>query len=220
VAAAVEEGRVVYANIRRFVFYLFSCNVAEVLVLLIAGVAGLPAPLGPLPILWMNLVTDTFPALALAVEPADGDVMRRPPHDPRAALLSRPFILSISLYAALITACSLAAYLIALRTLPLEHARTVAFQTLSLAQVFHLGNARSSSPVLTREAVTRNRWALAAVFGVCGLQLAVAYLQPLPSILRLAVPNVRDWVMILGFSLAPAVIGQIVKLVRGRPAAE
>jgi len=124
VAAAVEEGRVVYANIRRFVFFLFSCNVAEVLVLLLCGLAGLPAPLGPLPILWMNLVTDTFPALALAMEPADADVMRRPPHDPRAALLSRGFLVKIGLYGLLITACSLGAYLVALRTVPLEHART------------------------------------------------------------------------------------------------
>jgi P-type Ca2+ transporter type 2C len=219
VAAAVEEGRVVYANIRRFVFYLFSCNVAEVLVLFIAGLAGLPAPLAALPILWMNLVTDTFPALALAMEPADEGVMRRPPRDPRAAILSPPFLRSIGLYAALITVCALGAYLIALRTVPLEHARTVAFQTLSLAQVFHLGNARSSAPVLSRDAITRNQWALAAVVGVIGLQLAAAYLQPLPSILRVAVPTAADWLLILPFSLAPAVAGQAVKLVRhARPA--
>jgi Ca2+-transporting ATPase len=214
VAAAVEEGRVVYANIRRFVFFLFSCNVAEVLVLLIAGLAGLPVPLAPLPILWMNLVTDTFPALALAMEPADSDVMRRPPRDPRGTLLSGPFLRSIAFYGALLTACSLGAYLLALRLLPLEHARTVAFQTLSLCQVFHLGNARSNSPVLSREAITRNKWALAAVFGVVALQLAAAYLQPLPTILRLAVPGVRDWLLILPFSLAPAIVGQALKLAR------
>ena len=72
IAAAVEEGRVVFENIRKFVFYLFSCNVAEIFVLLGAGLAGLPLPLLPLQLLWLNLVTDTFPALALAVEPADG----------------------------------------------------------------------------------------------------------------------------------------------------
>ncbi|HEX6747531.1 MAG TPA: HAD-IC family P-type ATPase [Longimicrobium sp.] len=216
VAAAVEEGRVVYANIRRFVFYLFSCNTAEVLVLLIAGLAGLPAPLLALPILWLNLATDTFPALALAVEPADADVMRRPPRDPRAAILSRPFLLSVGLYALLITACTLGAYWIALGTLPVPHARTVAFQTLALGQLFHLGNARSSSPVLTRDAITRNKWALAAVIGVLALQLAAAYVQPLPSILRLPTPNAADWLLIVPFALAPAVIGQAIKFLRGR----
>jgi Ca2+-transporting ATPase len=220
VAAAVEEGRVVYANIRRFVFYLFSCNVAEVLVLLLCGLAGLPAPLGPLPILWMNLVTDTFPALALAMEPADADVMRRPPHDPRAALLSRAFLVKIALYGLLITACSLGAYLVALRAVPLEHARTVAFQTLSLAQVFHLGNARSRAPVVSREAITRNRWAVAAVTAVVLLQLAAAYLQPLPSILRVAVPSLRDWLLIIPFSIAPAIVGQVMKVMRVRAAAD
>jgi Ca2+-transporting ATPase len=216
VAAAVEEGRVVYANIRRFVFYLFSCNVAEVLVLLIAGLAGLPVPLSPLPILWMNLVTDTFPALALAVEPADRHVMRQPPRDPRAAILSGGFLGRIAFYGALITACTLAAYVIALHTLGEAHARTVAFQTLSLAQVFHLGNARSDSPVLSRRAIGANRWALAAVLGVAVLQLAAAYLPPLPAVLRLAIPGVRDWLLIVPFAAAPAIIGQTLKVIRAR----
>ena len=92
VAAAVEEGRVIFDNIRKFVFYLFSCNVAEVLVLLVAGLAGLPLPLAPLQLLWLNMVTDTFPALALAMEPGDPDVMRRPPQDPQEAILSRAFL--------------------------------------------------------------------------------------------------------------------------------
>ena len=77
VTAAVEEGRIIFDNIRKFVFYLFSCNVAEVLVLLFAALAGLPMPLLPLQILWLNMVTDTFPALALALEPGDADVMER-----------------------------------------------------------------------------------------------------------------------------------------------
>ena len=92
VAAAVEEGRVIFDNIRKFVFYLFSCNVAEVLVLLVAGLAGLPLPLTPLQLLWLNMVTDTFPALALAMEPGDATVMRRPPRDPQEAILSPAFL--------------------------------------------------------------------------------------------------------------------------------
>src|SRR5690606_7856802 len=99
IGAAVEEGRVVFDNIRKFVFYLFSCNLAEVLVLLVASVAGLPLPLLPLQILWLNLVTDTFPALALALEPG---IMRRPPRDPEAAILSRAFLSAIATNAGLI----------------------------------------------------------------------------------------------------------------------
>ena len=100
VAAAVEEGRIIFDNIRKFVFYLFSCNVAEVLVLLVAGLAGLPLPLAPLQLLWLNMVTDTFPALALAIEPGDVDVMRRPPQNPQDAILSRQFLARVFGYGA------------------------------------------------------------------------------------------------------------------------
>ena len=91
VTAAVEEGRIIFDNIRKFVFYLFSCNVAEVLVLLFAALGGLPMPLMPLQILWLNMVTDTFPALALALEPGDADVMARPPRNPAEALSCSTF---------------------------------------------------------------------------------------------------------------------------------
>ena len=104
IAAAVEEGRVVGDNIRKFVFYLFSCNTAEVLVLLVAGLAGWPtAVTARCRCCGSTSITDTFPALALALEPADQDVMSRPPRDPREALLSRAFLLSVGGYAALIT---------------------------------------------------------------------------------------------------------------------
>src|SRR5690606_28568707 len=109
------EGRVIFDNIRKFVFYLFSCNVAEVFVILGASLLGLPQPLLPLQILWLNLVTDTFPALSLAVEPGEADVMRRPPHDPQRAILSAGFVRAIGFYALLITAVTLAAFLWALR---------------------------------------------------------------------------------------------------------
>ncbi len=110
IAAAVEEGRVIYDNIRKFLFYLFSCNLAEVLVLFAAALASLPLPLRPLQILWLNLVTDTFPALALALEPREPGVMQRPPRDPARGLLSGAFIRRILLFSALITAGTLAAF--------------------------------------------------------------------------------------------------------------
>jgi len=88
IGAAVEEGRVIYDNIRKFVYYLFSCNVAEVLVVLGASLAGMPVPLLPLQILWLNLVTDTFPALALALEPAEPGVMERTPRRPDETIMS------------------------------------------------------------------------------------------------------------------------------------
>jgi Ca2+-transporting ATPase len=210
VAAAVEQGRVIYDNIRKFVFYLFSCNVAEILVLLLAGLAGLPLPLLPLQILWLNLVTDTFPALALAMEPGDVEVMSRPPRDPQEAILSRRFLGSMLFYGLLITAATLAAFVWALARAP-ERATTMAFMTLALAQVLHLGNARSVEPVLWPSRAVANLHALAAVALSVGLQLAALYTAPLAEVLHLVALRPVEWAVAVALGAVPAVIGQALK---------
>src|SRR6185503_165065 len=91
IAVAVEEGRAIFDNIRRFVFYLFSCKLGELVVLLAVGIMGMPLALLPLQLLWLNIVTDTFPALALAFEPAEADVMRQPPREPGKLIMSQAF---------------------------------------------------------------------------------------------------------------------------------
>ncbi|HEX6374016.1 MAG TPA: HAD-IC family P-type ATPase [Longimicrobium sp.] len=211
IAAAVEEGRVVFDNIRKFVFYLFSCNAAEVLVLLLAGAAGLPLPLLPLQILWMNIVTDTFPALALAVEPGEKDVMRRPPRDPHAAILSHRFLLGVGFYGAMMTAVTLAAFLWGLRTGDAVLATTLSFTTLSLAQILHLGNARSHGAVLGLRAATANAFALGAVALTVGLQLLALYLPPLQRLLDLVPLGMAEWMVVLPLAAGPATVGQLLK---------
>ncbi|MEO8521034.1 MAG: cation-transporting P-type ATPase [Acidobacteriota bacterium] len=215
IAAAVEEGRVIFDNVRKVVFYLFSCNVGEVLVLLGAGLAGLPQPLSPLQILWMNLVTDTFPALALAAEAGESDVMARPPRDPHEAILSATFLRSIAAYGILITVVTLAAFVWALRARP-DHAVSIAFTTLALAQIFHLGNARSSHPVLTLQRASANRQALAAVALTVALQLAALYIPALAATLSLTPLSWMDWLVVVPLSLLPALAGQATKLLRER----
>jgi Ca2+-transporting ATPase len=216
IAAAVEEGRVVFDNIRKFVFYLFSCNLAEILVLLGAGVAGFPAPLLPLQILWLNLLTDTVPALALAVEPPEADVMRQPPRDPSEAILSSRLARPIIGYALLISLCTLAAFAWGLAQDPLSlgHAGTLAFMTLALAQIFHLGNARSTSPVLRPGRALSNRYALAAVLVTLGLQVLAVGLDPLARVLSLSPLTGGDWLVVLGLALVPAGVGQALKSLR------
>ena len=216
IAAAVEEGRVIFDNIRKFVFYLFSCNLAEVLVLLGAGVAALPQPLLPLQILWMNLVTDSFPALALAVEPAEPGIMARPPRDPGHAILSPRFLRSIAFFAALITLSTLAGFLLVLNGSTVRHAQSVAFMTLALAQIFHLGNARSHRSLLHWGRPGANPWALAAVAFVLALQLLAVYWSPLAGILGVVAPSARDWSVILPLALLPAVLGQTLRVWRER----
>jgi Ca2+-transporting ATPase len=215
IAAAVEEGRVVYDNIRKFVFYLFSCNLAEVLLLGLAGLAGLPPPLLPLQILWLNMVTDTLPALALALEPGDRDVMRRPPRDPREALLSLPFVASVVSYASLITASSLAAFVWALGRAP-ERATTVCFMTLALAQIFHLGNARSRDHVLRPSRMLANGAAVLAVVLSVALQGLSVSVNAVASTIRVVPLNSVEWSVVIGLSALPALAGQALKVWRSR----
>jgi P-type Ca2+ transporter type 2C len=214
VAAAVEEGRIIFDNIRKFVFYLFSCNVAEVLVLLVAGLAGLPLPLAPLQLLWLNVVTDTFPALALAIEPGDVDVMRRPPQNPQDAILSRQFLARVFGYGLLITLTTLAAFVWALRHAP-DAAPTIAFMTLALAQIGHLGNARSRGPVLRLRRALANPHAIVGAAIAVLLQLSAAAIDPLARVLRVTPLEPTDWLVIVALAAVPAVVGQLLKALRG-----
>ena len=217
IGAAIEEGRVIYDNIRKFVFYLFSCNLAEILVLLVAGLAGGSVPLLPIQILWLNLATDTFPALALALEPAEPGVMDRPPRDPRAAMLSAPFLRAIAFHAATIAAVTLVAFW-GLPSTGAAHASTMAFMTLALAQLFHLGNARSHVPVLALIRVRANPWALGSVALVLALQFATVAFEPLRLVLHTTPLGVRDWIMVVMLAIVPAVIGQTLRTCRARKA--
>jgi Ca2+-transporting ATPase len=212
ISAAVEEGRVIFDNIRKFVFYLFSCNVAEVFVFLLAAIAGLPIPLLPLQVLWLNIVTDTFPALALALEPGDATVMDRPPRDPAETLLSRQFVTSVFFYALLITLATLAA-IVVYRERPVQETRTIAFMTLAFAQLFHLGNARSDRLLIGRHSVS-NPYALLALAVSILLQLIAAYVTPIGRILGVVPLEAGDWLVVVGFAAVPAIIGQAIRLRR------
>jgi len=215
IAAAVEEGRVIFDNIRKFVFYLFSCNVAEILVLLAASIAGWPTLLLPLQLLWLNMLTDTFPALALAMEPADANVMTRPPRDPQAAILSRSFLGSIMFYGVLITASTLAAFFWSVAEDP-GRAPSVAFMTLAFAQTFHLGNARSAEAVLSPRRIGANRYALVAVTSALGLQVSAMYVEPLAAVLQVVPLRPDQWIVVLVSSAFPAIVGQTLKAWRRR----
>jgi len=221
VAAAVGEGRVIFDNLRKFVFYLFSCNLGEIFVFLGAGLAGWPAPLLPLQILWLNIITDTFPALALAFEPPEPDVMRRPPRSPRSAILSAGMARLTIGYALLIAASALAATWWGMRAHPATpgYAATLAFMTLAFAQVFHLGNARSAESVLRPTRIVANRYALGAVALVLVLQTIAVSWAPLARILGLAALGSRDWLVVGALGVLPGVAGQIAHALRSRSSA-
>ena len=214
IVAAVEEGRTIYDNIRKFSLYLLSCNLGEILALLGAGLAMLPLPLTPLQILWLNLVTDTFPALALAVEAPDPNVMRHPPRDPKQPLLSARLLRLAAWYAVLIAGVTLGTFSVDLFVAhhTEQHARTMAFTTLALAQLLHLGNARSESAVRTIRHALSNRYALAAVALALALQISAVTYSPLARVLSASRLGAVDWVIAVAFALVPAVAGQAAKL--------
>jgi len=214
IAAAVEEGRIVFDNIRKFVFYLFSCNVAEVMVVLVVSLVASSAPLLPLQLLWLNIVTDTLPALALALEPGDADVMHRPPRHPHDAIMSGRFLRSIVFYGTLITISALLAFGAGLRT-GIEEARTATFATLALAQIFHLGNARSTKAVVTWSRAAANPYAVGAVALSIALQVVAMFVGPLAAILRVAPLETGQWIVVILASAIPAIVGQTLKQWRG-----
>jgi Ca2+-transporting ATPase len=216
---AVEQGRIIYANILKFIHYLFSCNFSEILTVFVALMVGWPVPLAPLQILWLNLITDVFPALALALEPSAPNVMQRPPRDPQEKLLNLRFAWLISWQGLLLAAVTLAAFWLGLRWYGAEgtglrHASTVVFTTLVLAQVFHAFNTRSQEESAFTKRLFTNGWLWAAVVVCVLLQFAAVYLPLLQRVLHTAPLTFSDWSIVTGFSLATVAVVELVKAMR------
>jgi Ca2+-transporting ATPase len=210
IVAAVDQGRAIFQNIRNFVFYLISCNVSEVLVVALAWIAGAPLPVLPLQILFLNLVTDVFPALALGVSEGDPTLMERPPRDPAEPVLTRGHWWRIAGYGGLITTAVLGALAFAVIGLGMETRRavTVSFLTLAFAQLWHVFNMRSPQAGWIRNEITRNPWVWGALAFCVGLLLAAVYLHPLARILHVVDPGASGWTLVLAASLGPLAIGQ------------
>ena len=211
ILSAVEGGRTIYANITKFVHMMFSHNLGEVLMIFTAIAAGWPLPLLPLQILWMNLVTDVFPALALAVEPASSEIMNQPPRSSRTSFLSKPFLILIGWQAAMLAAIGLGAYWWALKVYGSgPHSRTIALFALVSVQLGHTFNCRSR----TRSAfdgLFTNPFLWLAVLIVALLQLLAIYFSPLAAILGTVKPSATDWVVIGSCGLLTIGIVEITK---------
>ena len=212
IVVAVAQGRVLYENIRRFVFYLLSCNVSEVLVVALAASVGGPLPLLPLQILYLNLVTDVFPALALGFGEGDEAVLEQPPRDPADPVLSGRQWAAILGHATGLAGSVLGALLLAEGWLGYgpDAAVTVSFLTLATAQLWHVFNTRGRGSSPLRNDVVRNPWVWGALVLCVGLLLAAVHLPPLAAALRTVPPDARGWALILGASLVPLVVGQLV----------
>ena len=214
IVAAVEEGRGIYDNIRKFIHYLLSCNVGEILVMFISSLMQLPIPLLPIQILWVNLVTDGLPALALGVDPTDRKIMKRLPRTKNEPVITRSMGGLILAQGSFIALCSLLAfwYVLYIENEGLERARTACFIVLSCSQLFHSYNCRSiRDSIFTLGFLTNTRliWATLVSFI---LLMSVVYIPVLQGIFKTEPLGLSDWILVLAISSFPLWAMEITKL--------
>ena len=216
IVSAVEEGRTVYANILKAVHFLLSCNVSELLVMLVATLVGSPLPLLPIQILWINLVTDGLPALALAVDPPEPDVMRRPPLDPRSPVLGKSRLVLMGSQGLLLAIVAVLAFALSfyVRGESLEQARTLTFVVMVLAQLAHAFACRSTKHSIFRLGFLTNRALVAAVVASAALQWLIVQLPWTEEVFKVTPLDTEQWLLALGLALAPLVLGEIRKTVK------
>ncbi len=211
IIAAMRQGRVIFGNIRRFVIYLMSCNFSEVLVVGLAIIIGLPVPLSPIQILFLNIVTDVFPAFALGLGEGDETVMRQAPRDPKEQIVTRERWLDIVVFGFLITASTLGAYWAALAYFGMSgpESTTIAFMTLALSQLWHVFNMREVSERWVSNTVVKNRYVWFAIALCLFLLGASFYIPALADVMALTLPGKDHLALAFGASLTPLLAGQI-----------
>ncbi len=213
IVAAVEQGRVIFNNIRKFVLYLLSCNISEIMVVTLASVLNLPLPLLPLQILFLNLVTDVFPALALGMGKGDPKLMEDPPRASDEPIMTRRHWVSMGVYGVLIMAFVILGMLLSLHVLEFEAQRstTISFLILAFAQLWHVFDMRKNHTGLFKNGVVRNRTVWMALALCVLLLLAAVYVPFMSRLLSISSPGPVGWLIVLGGSLAPMFISQILK---------
>ena len=212
IVAAVEQGRVIYANIRKTILYLLSCNFAEIGIIFLAILFGWAAPLTAIQLLWLNLLTDGAPALALGVERCEPGIMTRPPRSPKERIVNRKMASGILFQASLLTAVVLGAYALALNGSWAPIAGTVTFATLVVAELARAYTARSEDVPLVHLKPFSNRWMQAATLSSFLLILLVLYVPLLQSVFKTASLGWGVWAVTLPVSLVPAVAVELRKL--------
>ncbi len=234
IVAAIEQGRIIYSNIRKFVFFLVSSNVAEIVIIFVSVLAGLPMPLTAIQLLWLNLLTDGAPALALAMERGDPDVMQRPPRPKREPIINNSMRLGIIIQTFAQAGCVLLAFVLGLswhltealpagenvlwhllrydwRGVDVQTAETMAFVSLSLCELFRAFTVRSERVSIFRLGFLSNRWMLYAVGLSVALLLLVVNTPFLQPIFNTHFLSGREWLVVLGLAIIPAIAEEITK---------
>lgn len=213
IVAAVEEGRTIFSNIKKSINYLLSCNIGEIITLFIAILFQMPVPLLPIHILWVNLVTDSLPALALGMEPGEKDVMSQPPRNPKEGLFANGLGLRITLQGILIGGVTLAAYFYGLNESE-EIARSMAFFTLSFSQLIHSFNVRYERKSVIANGMFSNKYLNWAALISALIQCVVLVSPVIRGIFKVVILSGRDIGVVALCSIAPLIIVEIAKLIK------
>jgi Ca2+-transporting ATPase len=214
IVSAVEQGRVIYSNIRKFVYFLLSCNIAEIATIFLATMVGWRSPLTAIQLLWLNLVTDGAPALALGLEKGDPDLMEQSPRDPDEPILNRFMLIGISIQTVAITAVTLGAYWIGLSNYP-EMAPTMAFVTLSFSELLRAFTARSERVPILKVGLFSNKVMNWAILSSLILLLGVVYVPFLQGIFDTVPLGWNQWQVIMPLLLGPSIAAELTKVFLG-----
>jgi P-type Ca2+ transporter type 2C len=212
IVSAIEQGRIIYSNIRKFVYYLLSCNLAEITVIFFSTLAGWGSPLTALQLLWLNLLTDGAPALALATEKGDPDIMQQQPRPPKEPIINRYMQIGIAIQTLAISVVTLAAYRIGIASdTHIAFANTMAFVTLSCSELLRAYTARSEYFSVLKIGIFGNRWMNLAVLSSLALILSVVYLPFFQVVFKTQSLGLEQWVEILPLLIVPSLAAELTK---------
>lgn len=214
IVAAIEQGRAIFNNIRKFTLYLLSGNTGEIIAIAVASLMNSPLPLLPLQILFINAVNDVFPALALGVGEGNPQQMKHPPRDSKEGILTSAHWLAIAVYGVIIGLVVLMVFYLSLNVWAFSEAKavTISFLTISFARLWHVFNMRDDDSHFWRNEITRNPYIWLALLICTGLLLISLYVPLIAEVLKVVDPGLDGWAIILGASLIPFVFGQIWKI--------
>ena len=214
IVAAIEQGRIIYSNIRKFVYFLLACNVGEILIIFTAMLVGMPIPLRPVQLLWLNLVSDGAPALALGLEKGDPDIMKHPPRSPKEPIINRDMAIGIGVIGVVDAIAILTVFYLALQRYPghLEAAQTMAFVALCTSEMIRAFTARSEYHSVFSIGVFSNRWMIWAVGVSFLLVLMVVYVPFLRPFFDTVPLTAGDWLFMLPFFFASPVAMELLKI--------
>jgi len=215
IVSAIEQGRIIYSNIRKFVYYLLSCNMAEIAIIFLAMIFGWPLPLAAIQLLVLNLITDGAPALALGVEKGDPDIMDQRPRPVNEPIVNRDMVIGIIVQTVAITFAVLTAFRIGL-PVGEAHGRTMAFATLSISELLRAYTSRSERYSVFALGVFTNKWMQWAVLTSLAILLAIIYLPALDPVFATTFLTLNDWLIMLPLILLPSVAAEINKWVLRR----